>query len=311
MPELRPTALLKRLGPKSGSKAGAAQLQDADVPVFSYSDPSFKIHQQIVIKAIETVTGQPRLRRLYMEHYRNPVPDEDFWSAAVRKLELKLDYDEEKFQAIPKEGPLVIVANHPFGVLDGIVISYLTSRIRPRFKVLTNSVLFRAQEVRPFLLPIDFNETKAALETNLESRRQALAELREGGAVVVFPGGTVSTAKSVFGRAVDPEWKTFTSKLITSAKADVVPMFFEGQNSRLFQFASQVSQTLRYSLLFREVADRIGSEIGIRIGNVIPYGDLAHITDRKALMEHLRDVTYDLGEGHDPQAKRPPMRKNG
>ena len=298
----RATSLLKRLGPK--------QPVIDDTPVFSYSDPSFGRPTQLMIRAIEKVTGQPKLRRMYMEHYLNPVPDEDFWSAAIRKLELNLIYDRARLEAIPKEGPLVIVANHPFGVLDGVVISYLTSRIRPRFKVLTNSVLYRAQEVRPFLLPIDFNETKEALETNLESRRQALAELRQGGAVVVFPGGTVSTAKPMFGRAIDPEWKTFTSRLITSSKAAVVPMFFEGQNSRLFQIASNVSLTLRYSLLFKEVANKIGADIAIRIGDTIPPEHLAHLTDRRALIDHLRAVTYDLSEGPSKikRRRKSPMR---
>ena len=223
------------------------------------------------------------------------MPDEDFWSAAVRKLELNLIYDRAKWDEMPPDGPLVIVANHPFGVLDGIVISYLTSRIRPRFKILTNSVLFRAPEVRPFLLPIDFAESREALTTNLQSRRLALQELSEGGAVVVFPGGTVSTAPSTFARAVDPDWKPFTSKLIVSARATVVPVYFEGQNSKLFQFASNVSQTFRESLLFKEVANKIGSDIRMTIGDPIPFDEVAHLRDRRALIDHLRDLTYSLG----------------
>ncbi|WP_281685886.1 lysophospholipid acyltransferase family protein [Thalassobaculum salexigens] len=240
------------------------------------------------------MTGQPRVKRLYLEHRMNPVPDEDFWSAAVRKLELNLVYDRAKWEAVPKDGPLVIVANHPFGVLDGIVISYLTSRIRPRFKVLTNSVLFRAPEVQPFLLPIDFAESREALATNIETRKLALQELSEGGAVVVFPGGTVSTAPSAFGRAVDPDWKPFTSKLIVSAKASVVPVYFEGQNSKLFQFASNVSQTFREALLFKEVANKIGTDMGLTIGDTIPFEHLAHLKDRRLLIDHLRSITYDL-----------------
>lgn len=287
MPRARAGALLKRLRP-------SGRAPDPELPHFSYSTPEHGLLKRLVIQAVERMTGQPRLKRLYLEHRINPVPDEDFWSAAVRKLQLNLVYDRQRWEAVPKDGPLVIVANHPFGVLDGIVISYLTSRIRPRFKVLTNSVLFRAPEVQPFLLPIDFAETREALATNLESRRQALHELSEGGAVVVFPGGTVSTATPAFGRAQDPDWKPFTSKLIANARATVVPVYFEGQNSRLFQIASNVSQTLRESLLFKEVSNKIGTDIGLRIGDAIPYGDLAHIRDRRALIDHLRAITYKL-----------------
>ncbi len=285
----RATALLKRLAPLR--RAGVPEL-----PHFSYASAEHPLLKRLVIQAMERMTGQPRLKRLYLEHRMNPVPDEDFWSAAVRKLELNLIYDRAKWEGMPPEGPLVIVANHPFGVLDGIIISYLTSRIRPRFKILTNSVLFRAPEVRPFLLPIDFAESREALSTNLESRRLALQELSEGGAVVVFPGGTVSTAPSTFARAVDPDWKPFTSKLIVSARATVVPVYFEGQNSKLFQFASNVSQTFRESLLFKEVANKIGSDIRMTIGDPIPFDEVAHLRDRRALIDHLRALTYSLGK---------------
>ena len=287
MPQGRAATLLKKLRPKRNRLD--------DLPLFTYADPNERKAKRFLIQAIEKMTGQPKLRRMYMDNRRNPRPNEDFWSAAVRRLELRLLYDHHKLDAIPKEGPLVIVANHPFGVLDGIVISYLTSRIRPSFKVLTNSLLYRAPEIRPFLLPIDFGETKEALETNLKSRKEALRELSDGGAIVVFPGGTVSTASPAFGKAIDPDWKPFTSKLISSSKATVVPMFFEGQNSRLFQLASHVSQTLRYSLLFKEVASRIGSDIAVRIGDPIAYDALAHLTDRRELIDHLRSLTYALG----------------
>lgn len=286
----RTTALLKRLKP-------ARFAQAPDLPYFSYASADHPLLKRVVIQAVERMTGQPRLKRLYLEHRLNPVPDEDFWSAAVRKLQLNLVYNREKWDAVPKDGPLVIVANHPFGVLDGIVISYLTSRIRPRFKVLTNSVLFRAPEIQPYLLPIDFAESREALATNLETRRLALQELSDGGAVVVFPGGTVSTAPSTFGRAIDPDWKPFTSKLIVSAKATVVPVYFDGQNSRLFQFASNVSQTFREALLFKEVANKIGSDVGLRIGDTIPFDRLQHLKDRRMLIDHLRALTYDLGDG--------------
>lgn len=293
----RASVLIKKL------KRPASRLP-ADMPDFSYVAPEHTLPKRLVIQAVERMTGQPKLKRLYIEHRLNPVPDEDFWSAAVRKLQLDLAYDRARWEAVPKDGPLVIVANHPFGVLDGIVISYMTSRIRPRFKVLTNSVLFRAPEVQPFLLPIDFSETREALATNIDSRKQALRELADGGAVVVFPGGTVSTAMPPFGRAYDPDWKPFTSKLIAQAKASVVPVFFEGQNSRLFQIASNLSQTMREALLFKEIARRIGTTVPIRIGETIPYGTIERYRDRKELIEYLRRVTYELG-GLDPTKRMP------
>jgi putative hemolysin len=200
---------------------------------------------------------------------------------------------------------VVVVANHPFGVLDGIVIGYLVGRVRPDFKVLTHSLLCRVAELQPYLLPIDFAETPAATATNLRSRAEALSWLGNGGVLVVFPGGAVSTSERLFGRrAVDPEWKLFTAKAITRAQATVVPMFFEGQNSRLFQVASHISLTLRLSLLFNEVRNKIGSVVAVRIGAPVAYAELSHIADRKALADYLRRATYELASGNDPGVSR-------
>lgn len=148
----------------------------------------------------------------------------------------------------------------------------------------------------PYLLPIDFAETPTARATTLRSRAEALSWLGGGGALVVFPGGAVSTSTGPFTRgAVDPEWKLFTAKAITHARATVVPIFFAGQNSRLFQVASHLSLTLRLSLLFNEVRNKIGSTMQVRIGAPLPYAALSHVVDRKALLDHLRRTTYDLG----------------
>lgn len=264
------------------------------MPLFSYAAPDDGPLKRLAIQSIERLTGQPRLKRMY-EHYRaHPQEGESFWDAAVRYLQLRVRVSGEPLESLPASGPLVVVANHPYGVLDGIVISQLISRVRPDFRILTNNVLYRAPEVRPWLLPIDFSQTREALETNLASRAAARRHLTEGSVLIVFPGGTVSTAPNPFGRAVDPEWGPFTARLIMAAKCPVVPMFFEGQNSRLFQIASHISETLRLSLLFKEVSGRIGSDLNVRIGRPVPFAELAHLGGRRQLASHLRTLTYGL-----------------
>lgn len=268
-----------------------------DEPNFSYASPDDGPFKRLAIRTIEKATGQPHLRRLYLQHRRAPRPGEDFWASAVRRLELNLDYDRQRLADIPREGPLVVVANHPFGVLDGIVISHLVSLVRSEFKVLTNSVLYQAPEVQPYVLPVDFAETPEALRTNLETRAAALRLLQSGGTIVVFPGGGVATTPKPFARrAVELEWKTFTAKLISASKATVVPIYFHGQNSRLFQIASHVSLTLRLSLLFREVRGRIGSTLRVGIGKPISPAELAGIGDRKELMAELQRRVMALGQ---------------
>lgn len=277
---------------------------------FSYAAPEDPRLKRFIIRLIERMTGQPYLRWLYEDHIENPVPGESFWDSAIRRLELKIVVDEKKLAAWPKTGPLVVVSNHPFGVLDGVVLCHLVSRVRKDFRVLINSVLYRAEEIRPYLLPIDFAETEEALKTNLKSRAEAKANLMAGGCLVIFPAGGVSTTPTVWHkRAIDAEWKTFTARLITQAKSPVAPVYFAGQNSMLFQLASHISMTLRLSLLFKEVHDKIGSEIHVRIGDVVPYDQLQSISDRHQFMDHLKDMTYALGQGvpkpPKPRIKRP------
>lgn len=263
---------------------------------FSYAaetDPAWK---RALIHAIERATGQPRLKRLYLENRLNPRAGESFFAAAMRLLAIDVRYDAGSLARLPATGPLVVVANHPYGVLDGLAIGALIERVRGDFLILTNAVLLRAAEIRDYVLPVDFAETPEALETNLASRAAARAHLQKGGAIVVFPAGAVSTSPDRWGRApaVDPRWPPFAAQLALRSRATVAPIWFDGQNSRIFQIASHFSLTLRLALLFHEVSRRIGSPLRVEIGEPLPFDRLASVGDRQELADRLRDVTYAL-----------------
>jgi putative hemolysin len=265
--------------------------------VFSYSCTSYAWWQNIVIRAIEIATGQRKIYKLYREyHVENQTKQENFYDSAIRKLNLTVHYDQTKLDAIPKTNPLVVVANHPYGVLDGLVINQLMQRVRPDFKVLTNGVLCRAPEANENLLPIDFSGTSEALQTNLRTRKLAHNFLKQGGCIVVFPAGGVSTIPNWKDKiAQDNEWQPFIGSLIQKSKADVIPLFFEGQNSRLFQLASHVSQVFRSALYFNELTNRIGTQVTIKIGDTMPHHSLESMKDKVALLAYLRKQTYALG----------------
>ncbi len=267
-----------------------------DEPLFTYADSSTPPVKRKLIRLVEAATGQRQLKSIYMGHRNAPVPGESFFHSAVRRLALTVVYDPAALDAIPKTGPVVVVANHPYGVLDGIVISWLIEKVRGDFLVLTHSLLLRAPEVRPYLLPVDFSGTDEATRTNLRSRAAARDHLARGGCVVVFPAGAVSTAPDRLGRlpAVDAPWQPFAAQLVQRARATVVPVCFTGQNSRLFQVASHVSQTLRLSLIFHEVKNRIGTDLPVAIGAPIPFDDLQRCHGRGDLATELRRRTYAL-----------------
>ncbi len=273
--------------------------------LFSYAAPSDPPVKRQLIRFVEKATGQPALKRLYLDNHRSPRPAESFWAAAIRCLALNVVYDAAALAQLPSTGPVVVVANHPYGVLDGIVISWLVQKVRPDFVVLTNAVLMRAEEIRDFILPIDFSDTPEAREINIKSRAAARAHLDNGGAVVVFPAGAVSTAPDRLGLrpAVDSRWQPFVAQLIQRSKATIVPFWFGGQNSRLFQIASHISQTLRLSLIFREVKTRIGATLPVVIGAPISFEEIADIKDRQLLADALRSRTYALAPQRPPSAK--------
>jgi putative hemolysin len=200
-------------------------------------------------------------------------------------------------------GPVVIVANHPFGIGDGIAVLALAEQLGRPFKVMIHNDLLRVPEMRPYALPVSFEETKEALALNMKTRTEAVRLLREGTTVIVFPAGGVATAKKVFGRAEDLPWKMFTAKLIQAAQANVIPVFFEGQNGRLFHLASKVSLTLRLSLLIREFQKLSGSTIAARIGGVIAWAEL-DAGDRKTITARLHEAVFAMAPGRKPFLRR-------
>ena len=267
---------------------------------FTYSTPDQPALQRVVIQAIEKMGGQRKLKKLYAQHQKSVADGENFFSAALRLLKMNVEFDAAALARTPATGPVLFISNHPYGVLDGITLTWLATKIRPDTKVLANDVLCQAPEAAANLLPVAFAPTREARETNVQSRRAAQAWLRNGHAVGIFPGGGVSTSeKPLNGPAVDLPWAPFTAKLLRMSKATVIPVFFVGQNSRLFQLASHLSLTLRLSMVFRETARRIGTKLKVRIGNPIPFSEIAHIEDRAELVKELRKRTFDLAGGSD------------
>jgi putative hemolysin len=255
-------------------------------------DPKLK---RWFIRSIEGLSGRDRYTRLY-EIWRNDIIGK---TDRVFGKMLDLIHVDLKVQGtwppqnIP-DGPIVMVANHPFGIGDGIAVLALAEQLGRPFRVLINNELLKVPEMAPYSLPVSFEETKEALALNMQTRHEALRLLKEGVTIVIFPAGGVATAKKGFGRAEDLPWKMFPAKLIQAAKANVVPVYFEGQNGRLFHLASKISLTLRVSLLIREFRRLSGSTISANIGPMMSWEELSALGDRKELLARLFGAVFSM-----------------
>jgi putative hemolysin len=196
--------------------------------------------------------------------------------------------------AVAPEIPLVIVANHPFGIGDGIAILALAEQLGRPCRILAHSDLLKVPEIRDLALPIDFSGSREAIKTNVESRDAARRLLREGVTIVVFPAGGVATADNPAGKAEELPWKTFTARLIQQAEAAVLPIYFEGQNGPLFHLASRYSLTVRLALMVSELRKFVKSTIPVHVGAVVPFSELVARHDRQALTHELYARVHQL-----------------
>jgi putative hemolysin len=262
----------------------------------SYSFSARTRAARVFVRGVENATGRLRLLKMALGYENEVAAGRDFWQVMQERYRIGLDMVEDGLDNVPAEGPLVVVANHPYGILDGLAMGRILSMARAgEFKIIAHNVFKKAKDLDRAILPIDFSETRDAIQHNIAARRQALDYLAAGGAIGIFPGGTVATAAQPFSRPLDPPWKTFTAKLIAKSDATVVPMYFEGQNSRLFQIASHLNYTLRMALLINEFDSRVGGPLRVHIGRPLPAAQIdARRRDPRAMMDYLRAMTYRL-----------------
>lgn len=286
--------------------------RNVQFPELSYANENHTRLKRWFIRSVEGFSGRDRYARLYDIWRRDVAPTgERIFGRMLELIDVTVRCQDAWPTADLPEGPLVIVANHPFGIGDGIAILSLAERLGRPFRVMIHRDLLRIREMEPYALPVDFNETKEALKNNMAIRHEALRLLKEGVTVVIFPAGGVATAPKGFGKAEDLPWKMFPAKLVQEARASVVPVHFSGQNGRLFHLVSiqmnraeregrlarlvgNVSLTLRTSLLIREFAKLSGKTISVRIGRAVPWREMEPLRDRRDLIRFLYGRVFAL-----------------
>lgn len=249
------------------------------------------------IRVIEWLTAKVQLLRLIRSFEKSGAPHgAPFWPKAMRHMGIRIDTPPEEIARIPATGPLVVVANHPSGLVDGMLMAELINRVRSDFKILTRSLLTGIPEVEEFMIPVPFPHEENARELGLKMRNDTMAHLRAGGVIILFPAGKVAMSPGWWDTAVEAEWNVFTHKIVKSTGATILPIYFPGQNSRLFLIANKVSDTIRQGLLLYEIKRSLFKPQRPVIGEPISAEELKKWEGNpRGFLAWLREHTLALG----------------
>ncbi|TNJ41177.1 acyltransferase [Phaeobacter sp. B1627] len=254
----------------------------------------------LAIRTLEWLTGKFTILRMVAKFEKTNADHRGnkFWRGALDVMGIKLQTPEEQINRIPETGPVVVVANHPHGMVDGMIFADLIGRRRLDYRILTRSVLTGLDEAATsFMIPVPFPHDPDAQRKMVEMRAKAMAHLKEGGVVALFPSGVVMSSDSWFGSPVEREWNVFTAQLIRRSGAQVVPMFFPGRNSRAYQIACRVSPILRQGLLLHEIVRSCNKPQNPVVGHPLTAEQMERLhTDPRGFMAWLREYTLGLGK---------------
>jgi putative hemolysin len=275
--------------------------QEPDTPYdrkkLSYANTFTNPVQRNAIKTLELLTGKLLLLRKVRQFEKMGIPvGQPFWKQALDILGINLLTKQSEITKIPKKGSLVITANHPHGLVDGMVLAELIGQVRTDYKILTRSLLTGVKQIDQFMIPVPFDHEENALKKSLAMRKNAMDHLEKGGVIVIFPSGKVASSESMFGNVVEGDWNPFTAKLIQKSGANVLPIFFPGSNSRIYQIANQISATLRQGLLIYEVVHAMNKPQRPLVGSLIKQDEISPWkSDPRGFMRWLRKQTLTLG----------------
>ena len=276
------------------------QVETYDRRTLTYANSFDDPWTSFAIRAIEWCTGKLTILRMVnkFEKQNAKYRGQNFWRGALDTMGIDLLTPREQLANIPKEGPVVVVANHPHGMVDGMIFADLIGRVRLDYRILTRSVLTGLDEAATsFMIPVPFPHDPEAQRKMVEMRARAMDHLAEGGVVALFPSGVVMSSDSWFGPAIEREWNLFTAKMIRRSGAKVVPIFFPGHNTRLYQIANRISPILRQGLLLHEIVRSCHKPQAPVIGAPLTEEQLKPLeTDPRGFITWLRAHTLSLGD---------------
>lgn len=261
----------------------------------------------IIENVVERLLALHHLDRLYLQ-LPEVKDNREFLQQVFDVLKISYEVKDGDIAHIPSEGPAVVVANHPFGALEGVIMAHLLQKVRPDVKILANHYLTRIPELRELIIPVDVFEKNGSQVKNIKPMREAMRWLDRGGLLMVFPAGEVSHIQPGYSGITDPEWNPAIARIIRKTHASVTPIYFHGTNSLLFQLMGLAHPRLRTALIPRELTNKANRIIHTRIAPVIPHEKLATIESDEEMIRYLRLQTYML---RDLNSNKAEVKQNG
>ena len=245
---------------------------------------------------LHNLLGLNDLNALYLRniHYESP----EFEGKILEDLGVTYDVNEDDLKRIPKEGPFIVVSNHPLGGLDGIIMLKILSEIRPDFKIIANFLLHRIDPLKPRIFPVNPFESRKDIRNSMLGMKEAFRHVKNGHPLGIFPSGEVSQ-RDKEKNIVDREWQEPVLKLIKKTNVPVIPMYFKAKNSEWFYRLGSLHPDLQTSMLVRELLRPRLKPIKIRIGKAISSASISQFTDIHDFGEFLRKKTYVLDSTYD------------
>ncbi|HMP75470.1 MAG TPA: GNAT family N-acyltransferase [Kiritimatiellia bacterium] len=247
----------------------------------------------VVGGAVEKALAIDRINQIYYAAATG-TDDRHFMDRVLEVMNIELAITESDLARIPKNGRLVVVANHPFGGIEGIILGALLRSVRPDVKLMANFLLKSVPDLHDSMIFVDPFDRDESAKVNLRPLKDSIRWLKQGGTLGVFPAGEVSHIDLRRGGIRDPEWSTTIARLVQMTESPVLPVFFAGSNSFIFQVLGLVHPRLRTGMLPRELVNKTNKQIEVRIGHLIPWKRLAELPDERAVMDYLRLRTYHL-----------------
>lgn len=217
----------------------------------------------------------------------------DFSRLVLARLGIQCRIEGEPLESIPADGPLLIVSNHPFGAIEGVLLPALLLGHRPDIKILANYMLQGIAELNRLFIPIDPFDGNRVRE-NFSGIRQALSHVQNGGALALFPSGTVSHLHPLQREIIDPKWHDTVGRIARKTGARVLPLFFHGRNSYFFNLMGLIHPLARTALLPKELLRKRNSAITMSIGRTVSPETLNGLPSDTARASYLRMRCYAL-----------------